>query len=147
MITSYNHTSFEVSDMDRSIAFYRDVLGMELLDTSFREPPFSEMVTGIKAVKLKIAYLSVVGVKLELIQFIYKDDNGGKGTDKNRSAHLCYNVAGLVSFYNKYKDRAGFMCEPLVIPCGPNKNGYMVYLFDPDYNKIELIEPPKGKNE
>ena len=30
MISGIHHTSFTVSDMERSIAFYRDVLGMKV---------------------------------------------------------------------------------------------------------------------
>jgi catechol 2,3-dioxygenase-like lactoylglutathione lyase family enzyme len=145
MIKSYNHTSFEVSDMERSVTFYTEVMDMELLDISFREPPFSEKVTGIEGVKLKIAYLMAGGVKLELIQFVYKDDNARSDGHKDRSTHICYNVTNLLSFYKENRDRVNFMCEPLKIPGGPNKNGYMAYLFDPDNNKIELIEPPEDR--
>ena len=31
MISDIHHTSFTVSDMERSVAFYRDVLGMEVV--------------------------------------------------------------------------------------------------------------------
>jgi catechol 2,3-dioxygenase-like lactoylglutathione lyase family enzyme len=33
VIVGHWHTSFTVSDMDRSIAFYRDLLGLELVHT------------------------------------------------------------------------------------------------------------------
>ncbi len=48
MITTVNHTSFTVSDLDRSIAFYRDLLGMELMSLAGRDPAFVEKVTGIR---------------------------------------------------------------------------------------------------
>ena len=32
MIKKYLHTRFRVSDMEKSIQFYRDVLGMEVLE-------------------------------------------------------------------------------------------------------------------
>ena len=32
MIKKYLHTRFRVSDMDKSISFYQDVLGMEVIE-------------------------------------------------------------------------------------------------------------------
>jgi catechol 2,3-dioxygenase-like lactoylglutathione lyase family enzyme len=32
MITGFHHTSVTVADMDRSLAFYRDLLGMEVVN-------------------------------------------------------------------------------------------------------------------
>jgi len=37
-IGGVNHTSFTVSSLDRSIAFYRDVLGLELVAHAFESP-------------------------------------------------------------------------------------------------------------
>ena len=71
MITGVNHTSFTVSDVERSIAFYRDLLGMELLSLAERDPIFSERVTAIPGAHLKVAYLKAPdGHRLELIEYL-----------------------------------------------------------------------------
>ena len=44
MIRSVWHTSWTVSDLDRSIAFYRDLLGFELLRSYVRTGTFIETV-------------------------------------------------------------------------------------------------------
>ncbi len=38
MILTTNHTSFTVSDVERSVAFYRDLLGFKLLSLAERPP-------------------------------------------------------------------------------------------------------------
>ena len=68
MITSVNHTSFTVSDLDRSIFFYRDLLGMDLISLAGRDPAFVEKITGIPGANVKVAYLQAPGHRLELIQ-------------------------------------------------------------------------------
>ena len=139
-IKSFNHASIVVSDIERAIAFYTDILGMKLLDSSLRDKGFSEKATGIKGVALKIAYLESVGIKLELIEYIHKTKIFERNSDDETFGHLCFNVGGLKAFYKNNKDNVDFVSEPLRIPGGPHLDGYMLYLYDPDYNKIELID-------
>ncbi len=56
MFTGIHHTSFTVSDMDRSIAFFRDILGMELTWDSKAagvefKGPVADAVTGCPGTK------------------------------------------------------------------------------------------------
>ena len=46
MITAADHTSFTVSDVERSVSFYQDILGFKLLSLAERPPGFSELATG-----------------------------------------------------------------------------------------------------
>ena len=145
-IKGLDHVSIVVADMERSVAFYVNILAMKLLDSSLRDIEFSEKATGIRGVALKIAYLESAGMKLELIEYIHGTRRFERKSDNETLGHLCLNVKGLNGFYKDNEDSVDFVSEPLRIPAGPNKDGYMLYLFDPDYNKIELIEKPNGRN-
>jgi len=145
-IKSFNHVSIVVADMEKAVAFYTDILGMKLLDSSLRDRRFSEKVTGIKGVVLKIVYLESAGIKLELIEYIHKTKIFKRKSDDETFGHMCFNVWGLKDFYKDNEYNVDFVSEPLRIPDGPNLDGYMLYLYDPDYNKIELLEKPDGKN-
>lgn len=145
-IKSFNHISLVVADIERAVAFYTDVFRMKLLDSSLRDREFSEKATGIKGAALKIAYLESAGIKVELIEYIHKTKIFERKSDDETFGHLCFNVEGLKAFYKENEDNVDFVSEPLRIPAGPNRDGYMLYLYDPDYNKIELIERPDGKN-
>jgi len=45
-LTSVAHTGFTVQDLDRSIAVYRDLLGMELVHQRDTTAPYVSQVTG-----------------------------------------------------------------------------------------------------
>ncbi len=144
MYTSVNHTSFTVSDLERSIRFYTDALGMNLLNVSERDPAFSEKVTGIPGAHLRIAYVEAAGYRIELIQYLSPP---GETLDTRTcnvgSAHLAFNVDDLQGMYERLSAKGvHFVSPPCVVPAGPNKGGKAVYLEDPDHNTLEFIEPP-----
>lgn len=54
-VLSTNHTSFTVSDLDRTVAFFTDALGFELLSKAPRDPHAIENITGVKGGDVVIA--------------------------------------------------------------------------------------------
>jgi len=138
-IISFNHVSIPVSNMNRSIEFYTSHLGMRLLDNSIRPQNFSEKATGIKGVSLQVAYLEKASLKLELIEYSHKSKDIFDKNNNDIFGHICFYVNGLKEYYKNNMNKLTFVSKPLLIPGGPNKGGLMLYLFDPDNNKIELI--------
>jgi catechol 2,3-dioxygenase-like lactoylglutathione lyase family enzyme len=141
MILNMNHASFTVSDLDKSIVFYRDVLGLKHLDTSARDTEFSQDVTGIKGANLKIAYFEANNCRVELIEYL--SPTGEKidtATCNIGSAHICFNVDNFPIFVKKLKENnvklSGKVCS---IPGGPNKGKSVLYFEDIDSNSIEII--------
>jgi len=147
MILRTNHTSFTVSDLDRSIAFYRDLLGFELISLATRDPAFSSKITGIAGAHLKVAYLQAPGHRIELIQYLSPP---GKKLDLSTHnigcGHLAFDVDDLRPIYERLKSKGVlFKSEPVEIPAGPNRGGMAVYCTDPDGVTIELIQAPIAK--
>jgi len=147
MINSVNHTSFTISDVEQSIFFYRDLLGLELISLAERDPEFAEKVTGIPRAHLKTAYFRIPGGHhLELIQYL--SPRGMKldtRTHNVGSAHLAYNVDDLPKLYAQLKDKGvPFKSPPLEVPTGPNKGNLTVYCTDPDGITLELIQVRKA---
>ncbi|ETW99245.1 MAG: hypothetical protein ETSY1_15700 [Candidatus Entotheonella factor] len=143
MYTSVNHTSFTVSDVDRSVTFYTDALGMKLLNISERDSEFSEQVTGIPGAHLKIAYVEAANYRIELIQYLAPAaEKIDTRTCNVGSAHVAFNVDDLQGMYEEMSGKGvKFISEPCTIPAGPNKGGKVVYLEDPDSNTLEFIQP------
>ena len=52
-----NHTGFVVSDMERSLIFYRDQLGLEIERDQILEGEFISELVGYAGAKLHIIYL------------------------------------------------------------------------------------------
>jgi catechol 2,3-dioxygenase-like lactoylglutathione lyase family enzyme len=149
-ITSVNHMSFTVSNLDKSAGFYSKVLGLRLMDVSDRDPGFSEKATGIKGAKFRIAYLSGNNCSIELVQYLSpKGKKLDTKTSNVGSSHICFNVNNFIDLIKKLKkEKVKFASSPNLIPGGPNKGRLMVYAKDPDSNNLEFIsnERYNGKN-
>ena len=71
MITQLEHTALSVADLDRSIAFYRDLLGFQL--ARLIEPRDDELlgtITGLPGARARIAHLKFGNQMLELFEYI-----------------------------------------------------------------------------
>ncbi|HYB71947.1 MAG TPA: VOC family protein [Candidatus Sulfotelmatobacter sp.] len=143
-ITGVNHTSFTVSDLDKAVAFFRDVLGATVLSVAERPKDFSERVTGIPGARLYIGYVGLGGHKIELIQYLE-----GRGTTLDvstnnvGSGHICFDVDDARALQRALQAKGvRFVAEPMEIPIGANKGGFATYFKGPDGITIEFIQPP-----
>ena len=145
-ILGTNHTSFTVSDLDRSVAFYVDVLGFQLLDRSPRDPSFTEKVVGVPGAEIEVAYVQAPGHRLELIEYVAPNDRGkvvSRPCDTG-FAHIAFDVDDVDSVVDAVR-RAGVepLSDPVATNDGPNAGGKAVYTRDPDGVTIEFIQRPK----
>ena len=146
-ILGTNHTSFTVSDLDRSIALYSDALGFAVINRGWRDPGFIEKVVAIPGADIEVAYLQAPGHRLELIQY-----HGPAEREKIEVrpcdvgfAHIAFDVDDLDAALTAAR-RAGLvpLGPPQGLVTGPNAGGRIVYCRDFDAVTIEFIEKPKG---
>ena len=64
------HTGITTSDLDRSIRFFRDVLGMPVTEPALYDHPVMGKITGVPEAAIRIAYVDMPGHKLELLQYL-----------------------------------------------------------------------------
>jgi len=146
-VLATNHTSFTVSDLDRSLAFFRDGLGFEVTSIAPRDPALIQAITGVEGASLNIAYVRGPGHSLELIQY---DGPADRGKVVSRPcdtgfAHVAYDVDDIdaaIAVAGKYEVRP--IGRVTVIDKGPNAGGRVCYLRDPDGVTIEFIEKRNG---
>jgi catechol 2,3-dioxygenase-like lactoylglutathione lyase family enzyme len=142
MIVSMNHISFTVSELNVSVAFYRDILGLKVKDISNRDQSFAEQVTGIKGSQIMIAYLEAHNCSVELIQYI---NPVGKKIDTSTnnigSAHVCFVIDEYDEHLKLLRDNNVQIVSKgnCIIPAGPNRGKSVMYFHDPDCNTIEFI--------
>jgi catechol 2,3-dioxygenase-like lactoylglutathione lyase family enzyme len=147
-VLATNHTSFTVSDLDRSIAFFRDCLGFELLSKAPRDPGTVERITGVADADIMVAYVQGPGHRLELIEYLAPADRGRlvpRPCDVG-FAHVAFDVDDIeaaITAAARYAVRP--LNPPLAIDQGPNAGGKVVYLRDPDGVTIEFIQPPERR--
>ena len=147
-----NHTGFVVADMERSLAFYRDLLGlMEERNTILEGGMISQLV-GYADARLHIVYLGTGDMRhsVELVQYLSPIGDPVVATQRNGvgAAHLGVIVDDLDATYRELSaSGVKFVNPPAVRPDAPYPWARKAcYLQDPDGNWLELIEraaPPK----
>jgi glyoxylase I family protein len=141
-VLSANHTSFTVSSLDRTLAFFTGCLGFKLVSRAPRDPKIIQKVTGVAGAEMEIAFVRGPGQMVELIE--YKAP-ASKGRVEARPcdtgfAHLALDVDDVdaaVGAAARYGVTA--IHPPVEIDQGPNKGKKVVYLRDWDGVTIEFI--------
>jgi catechol 2,3-dioxygenase-like lactoylglutathione lyase family enzyme len=64
------HTGLTTSDLDLSIRFFRDVLGMPVTEPALYDDPIMGRITGIPEAVIRVAYVDLPGHRLELLQYL-----------------------------------------------------------------------------
>jgi len=149
-VRSIFHVGFVVRDLDASLRFYCEGLGLVLRHRQRQHNTYTASLVGYADATLEIAQLRFAdaepppsGHVLELI--CYERPPSGP-VDLERSTigagHLAFVVddvfetsARLASF------GARLINEPVQITEGINKGGWDIYLQDPDGVTLELLQP------
>jgi catechol 2,3-dioxygenase-like lactoylglutathione lyase family enzyme len=144
-LEGFNHTGVIVTDLDRAIGFFRDLLGFEVLSRAPRDPALIGRMTGLPAPEVEIAHLQGPGHRVELIRYA---GDGIRRTDRPRvyddgAAHIALDVDDVVA---AVEAAAGHGLAPvgeiITIDDGPNRGRKVVYLHSGFGLLIEFIGPP-----
>ena len=144
-VLATNHTSFTVSALDRSIAFFSEILGFEMVNRALRDPKLISSITGVPGADIEVAYIQGPGHRLELIQYHGPSERSQVDSRPCDSgfAHVAYDVDDVDA---AVAASAPYQVLPIgevtVIDKGPNAGRKVVYLRDPDGVTIEYIEAP-----
>lgn len=150
MIINCFHFSFTVADIERSVAFYRDVLGLRLVHRMVHDQPYTSTQVGYKDAYLKVALFTIdrmpqppSGHLLELIEYVNpRGEPTDTSTNRPGAAHLAFQVDDLHAEYARLKALGvRFRSEPVRIAAGRNAGGWTVYMLDPDHITLELVQP------
>jgi catechol 2,3-dioxygenase-like lactoylglutathione lyase family enzyme len=145
-VGSVYHTGFTVSDIDRSVAFYRDVLGLRLVRRQAGTASYLATVTGFEGVRLEIALLQPAagGSMLELLQYVsHPAPPTDRATNRPGNGHLCFEIDDVrVACAELRRRGVTLISEPAEITAGAHAGGMAVYLRDPDGFTVELYQGP-----
>jgi catechol 2,3-dioxygenase-like lactoylglutathione lyase family enzyme len=146
-ILSADHTGITVSNLERSLAFWRDVLGFELSHTAHQTGELAREITGVAGAELKLAVLKAPGGhKIELLEYLAPPDRT-KHTDLRPcdvgSVHVALTVNDLDAVLQRIV-ASGWKTagKPQTLQSGPNAGKRVVYVRDPDGTTIEFMQPP-----
>ena len=142
-----HHTGLTVSDLDRSVDFYRDLLGCEVVSTQEKEGGYLAAIVGYPDAHVRMAHLRVPGSEHVIELFQYLSPPGDKADVEPRNvgaSHLCFIVDDLAALYDSLLGRGvtSFVSPPIEVDTGINRGGLALYLRDPDGITVELFQPP-----
>ena len=147
-IIGADHTGFTVSNLERSLAFWRDVLGFELSHRAHQAGELAREITGVPGAEISIAVLKAPGHKIELLEYLAPPDR------KHRvdlrpcdvgSVHVALTVDNLDAVLERIS-ASGWKAagKPQTLQSGPNAGKRVVYVRDPDGATIEFMQSPPG---
>lgn len=117
----YLHTMVRVNDLEASLAFYRDALGLEVLRK--KEVPAGQFT---------LVYLAAPGDDQAQVELTYNWDpetyTGGRNF-----GHIAYAVDDIYATCQRLMDRG-------VTINRPPRDGYMAFVRSPDNISIELLQ-------
>jgi glyoxylase I family protein len=146
----FDHVAVTVSDLDRSLAFYRDKLGLREVERHLLKGEGIEKMTGKKGVVMEVVRLSAEEDDTVLIDLQrYVSPKGNKSTAQLgdvAQTHFALRVRDLDSAYRRLRPSVDFLSEPVVfnLDFGTVK---VVFLRDPDGAVIELSELSEAKKK
>ena len=146
-IIAADHTGITVSNLERSLAFWRDLLGFELSHRAHQTGELSAKITGVPGAEISLAVLKTpTGHKIELLEYLAPPDRKHfepRPCDVG-SAHVALTVDNLdavLSAIAPFGWKASG--EPQTLTVGPNTGKRVVYARDSDGTTIEFMQPPQ----
>ena len=148
MLKEIMHVGVTVSDLDRSIDFYKNVLGLTFKGELLMEGPETELLFQKKGCKARVAYLNgsddVMAPPVELIQFIDADvEKTPADLFRTSISEICFAVSDINAVYHKLVEK-GVECLSMPQPFDFTGDGFgrsrAIYFRDPDGIILELMQ-------
>jgi catechol 2,3-dioxygenase-like lactoylglutathione lyase family enzyme len=141
-MASLNHVGITVTDLDASLAFYVDVVGMEVVLPGFRTGgEWFDTLTGSSGAVIDAALLSTGAITLQLVQY-HEAGNPEGVTGHNRvgNLHLSFDVDDAEAKHTQLRERPELRATS-VVPL-PVEGYKSFYVRDPDGVPVEFLESP-----
>jgi catechol 2,3-dioxygenase-like lactoylglutathione lyase family enzyme len=144
-VSGFWHVGITVADLDRSLRFYSDVLGLEVVSRAVSSSATAE-VWGLPGAQADVVYLQVPGamVMLELLRMRVDVEQRSVATRPwdPGAGHFCLLVEDLDGLYERlsrlgYRSRSGVVTR---ITDGTLAGSKVAYLVDPDGYHVEVFE-------
>ncbi len=148
-IVAADHTGITVANLERSLAFWRDVLGFELSHRPHQTGTLASEITGVPGAEISIAVLKGYGHKIELLEYLAPRDRQHvrpRPCDVG-SVHVAFVVDDLDALLSVIAT-SGWQAagKPQTLQAGPNAGKRVVYVRDPDGTTIEFMQRPPNND-
>lgn len=139
MFTRADHVAISVADMEKAIAFYREVIGMEKVFDRRFATPMAKLI-GVEGTQVRIVHMKLGDSVVEL--FDYEHPKGREPRpDRQQSdyglTHIGFLVEDFWGTYERLLDKGvQFLAEPVEIRPGVT----VAYFYGAEYEVCEMRE-------
>ena len=146
-IIAADHTGITVSNLERSLDFWQNVLGFEFSHRAHQKGERPEQITGVKGAELELAVVkSPGGHKIELLEYLAPADRKEhvdlRPCDVGQ-VHVALTVDNLDAILQRIAAIGWKIAgKPQTLTSGPNAGKRVVYVRDPDGTTIEFMQLP-----
>jgi catechol 2,3-dioxygenase-like lactoylglutathione lyase family enzyme len=141
--TALDHVGYAVSDVDRSVAWYANLLQVDPVPVVDYGPDYLGEIVGYPGCRIRVALLPLPTGLLELIEYVAPPPSVDNDLETYQvgNAHLCLVTSDLAAEYERLKGVAQFRSpEPVRIRFGAYAGALCCYLRDPDGITVELVQ-------
>lgn len=144
------HHGLTVSDLDRSVAWYCEVIGLKEVHRQTGDNDYTRTLVGVPGAKIRVAQLSFAGRAgswpsshvLELIEYEKKRGAHVRPLPNDVGAgHIAFVVDDIDIICQRVKaSGANLRNDPVTVSEGINRGSRACYLHDPDGHTLELMQ-------
>ena len=151
---SVTRVALTVSDMERSLAFYRDILGFRVVADTEVVGPEWERLTGVFGVRIRITRIRLGDESLELWEYLASPGRPAPVDSRSNDRwfqHVAIIVSDMDSAYRvlrAHRVRQASTGPQLLPKTIPNAAGIRAFYFrDPDGHPLEILQFPPDKGD
>jgi glyoxylase I family protein len=144
-IIAADHTGITVSNLERALDFWQNVLGFELSHRRHQTGELASEITGVPGAEISLAVLKGCGHKIELLEYLAPVDR--KHVDLRPcdigAVHVALTVDNLDAVLSAIA-ASGWKAagKAQTLKSGPNAGRRVVYVRDSDGTTIEFMQSP-----
>ena len=140
MIKAIRHTGIVVSDLDKSLHFYRDLLGFEIVKDKLESGNYIDSVLSLKNASVRTIKMKAPDGNLIELLYFKSHPKKPKNMEIYRigTSHVAFTVIDLEKCYEiLLNSGVKFNAQPQLSPDGYAK---VTFCHDPDGTLIELVQ-------
>lgn len=152
MILGLWHVSFTVSNLERAVDWYTQILGLEYVRGQVQDNEYTRRLVGFPDARLKVSQLRIphltIPVSRHHIELVEYERPRGPVIPLQTNSPGVGHWAFIVDDVNAEVVRLRALgvqfksSSPNLITEGVNRGGATIYFLDPDGITLELMQPP-----
>jgi catechol 2,3-dioxygenase-like lactoylglutathione lyase family enzyme len=142
-LTSLYHVGLTVSNLERSMAFYQDAVGMAVEYSADLSSDSFDKLIAIKGIGIKFCYLTLGGFRLQLIEYVSGGDEAHLELRHNKvgNPHISLWVDDVESQYAKLQALDGVnITSEIILQKSDDIAARTFYVTDPDGVQVEFCQ-------